>query len=149
MSHSNNDISSPEGASMLRKTRSNSTEVLIVGAGPTGLVQALWLNEQGIKVRIIDKLEQAGSQSRALVVQARTLELYRQLGFADKVVQEGYRSAGINLWSQGKKRAHLTLGEMGETITPYPFILIYPQDKHEKLLEQELANRQIIVERGV
>ncbi|ALF60803.1 FAD-dependent oxidoreductase [Psychrobacter urativorans] len=142
-------MTSPEGASTLSKTKSNATEVLIVGAGPTGLVQALWLNEQGIKVRIIDKSAQAGSQSRALVVQARTLELYRQLGLADKVVQEGYRSAGINLWSQGKKRAHLTLGEMGKTITPYPFILIYPQDKHEKLLEQELANRQIIVERGV
>ncbi len=55
------------------------SEVLIVGAGPTGLVLALWLTKFGVKVRIVDKTTEPGTTSRALAVQARTLELYRQL----------------------------------------------------------------------
>src|SRR2546425_3536706 len=63
------------------------TEVLVVGAGPTGLVLALWLARLGIQVRIIDKTAGPGGTSRALAVQARTLEFYRQLGFADELVE--------------------------------------------------------------
>jgi 2-polyprenyl-6-methoxyphenol hydroxylase-like FAD-dependent oxidoreductase len=59
------------------------TEALVVGAGPTGLVLALWLRRLGVEVRVIDKTAQPGSTSRALAVHARTLELYRQLGLAD------------------------------------------------------------------
>ena len=54
----------------------DTTEVLIVGAGPTGLVLALWLTRLGVRVRIIDKAAEAGTTSRALAVQARTLEFY-------------------------------------------------------------------------
>ena len=57
--------------------------VLIVGAGPTGLVLALWLTKLGVAVRIIDKTAEPGTTSRALAVQARTLEFYRQVGLAD------------------------------------------------------------------
>ena len=63
-----------------------NTDVLIVGAGPTGLVLALWLTRLGIRVRIVDKTAEPGTTSRALAVQARTLELYRQVGLADAVV---------------------------------------------------------------
>ena len=62
------------------------SDVLIVGAGPTGLVLALWLTKAGVKVRIIDKTADPGTTSRALAVQARTLELYRQLDLTDAVV---------------------------------------------------------------
>ena len=55
------------------------TDVLVIGAGPTGLVLALWLANLGVKVRILDKTAEPGTTSRALAVQARTLELYRQL----------------------------------------------------------------------
>src|SRR4051794_29907772 len=55
-------------------------QVLIVGAGPTGLVLALWLTKLGVNVRIIDKTAEPGTSSRALAVSARTLELYRQVG---------------------------------------------------------------------
>jgi 2-polyprenyl-6-methoxyphenol hydroxylase-like FAD-dependent oxidoreductase len=67
------------------------SDVLIVGAGPTGLVLALWLTKLGVKVRIIDKTAEPGTTSRALAVQARTLELYRQLDLADAIVEEGHR----------------------------------------------------------
>ena len=57
-----------------------SCDVLIAGAGPTGLVLALWLTRAGVRVRVIDKIAEPGTTSRALGVQARTLEFYRQLG---------------------------------------------------------------------
>lgn len=60
----------------------SETQVLVAGAGPTGLVLALWLTHLGVRVRIIDRMEAPGTTSRALGVQARTLELYRQLGLA-------------------------------------------------------------------
>ena len=63
------------------------TEVLIVGAGPTGLVLALWLTQLGVRVRIIDKTAEPGTTSRALAVQARTLEFYSQIGLAEAVVE--------------------------------------------------------------
>ena len=67
------------------------SEVLIIGAGPTGLVLALWLTQLGAKVRIVDKTAQPGTTSRALALQARTLELYRQLGLTDAVVKRGHK----------------------------------------------------------
>ena len=63
------------------------SDVLIVGAGPTGLVLALWLTRLGIRPRIIDKTAEPGTSSRALAVQARTMELYRQLGLTDAVIE--------------------------------------------------------------
>ena len=69
-----------------------NSDVLIIGAGPTGLVLALWLTKLGVKVRIIDKTAEPGTTSRALAVQARTLELYRQLDLADAVLARATRS---------------------------------------------------------
>src|ERR1700758_4126859 len=73
----------------MNASSTRDTDVLIVGAGPTGLVLALWLTRRGIRVRIIDKTSEPGTTSRALAVQARTLELYRQIGLADAVVSRG------------------------------------------------------------
>lgn len=61
--------------------------VLIVGAGPTGLVLALWLSKQGIAVRIIDKNTEPSQSSRALGIHARTLELYQQMDLAEEAIQ--------------------------------------------------------------
>ena len=72
--------------------------VLIVGAGPTGLVLALWLTRLGVKVRIIDKAAEPGTTSRALAVQTRTLEFYGQLGLATTVVEHGLRLVVANFW---------------------------------------------------
>ena len=69
------------------------SDVLIVGAGPTGLVLALWLTRLGVKVRIIAKTAELGTTSRALAVQARTLELYRQLDLTDAVLKLGHKAA--------------------------------------------------------
>src|SRR5437867_9899480 len=112
----------------------SGTSVLIVGAGPTGLVLALWLTKLGIRVRIIDKVDQPGTTSRALALTARTLEFYKQIGLADTIIAAGRKVPGANFWTRGKRSAHVVLERIGEGRTPYPFLLIYPQDEHERLL---------------
>src|SRR6201981_1596242 len=97
------------------------TEVLIVGAGPTGLVLALWLTRLGVRIRVIDKTAEPGTTSRALAVQARTLEFYGQIGLADEVVKRGRRIAAANLWVAGRQVARAVFGDMGVGISPYPF----------------------------
>ncbi len=121
-------------------------DVLIVGAGPTGLVLALWLNRMGVSVRIVAKADGPGTQSRALAVHARTLELYGQLDLAGAVVSEGYEVGGVNLWVGGEKRAHVSLTETGAAHTRYPFLQIFPQDRHERLLVERLQSAGICVE---
>src|ERR1700722_2648362 len=124
-------------------------EVLIIGAGPTGLVLALWLTQLGVRVRIIDKTMEPGTTSRALAVQARTLELYRQLDLADEVVRLGHKTPGVNLWVRGRRAARVAFERVGVGMTPYPFLHIFPQDEHERLLIERLGARGVIVERGL
>ena len=124
------------------------TEVLIAGAGPTGLVLALWLARMGVSVRIVDAKLEPGSGSRAMAVQARTLELYRALGLAEEVAAAGMRNPALNVWSRGRRRARLAFGDAGRALTPYPFVLIYPQDRHERLLARHLEAAGVRIERG-
>jgi 2-polyprenyl-6-methoxyphenol hydroxylase-like FAD-dependent oxidoreductase len=123
------------------------SEVLIVGAGPTGLVLALWLAKLGVKVRIIDKTAEPGTTSRALAVQARTLELYRQLDLADAVIARGHKVPAVNLWVKGEPATRLVFEKMGAGMTPYPFLQIFPQDEHERLLIDRLEALGVAVER--
>jgi 2-polyprenyl-6-methoxyphenol hydroxylase-like FAD-dependent oxidoreductase len=124
-------------------------DVLVVGAGPTGLVLALWLTKLGAKVRIVDKTAEAGTTSRALAVHARTLELYRQLDLTDAVVARGHKVPAVNLWVGGEKKTTISFENVGADITPYPFLHIFPQDEHEKLLISRLAYLGITVERRI
>jgi 2-polyprenyl-6-methoxyphenol hydroxylase-like FAD-dependent oxidoreductase len=121
--------------------------VLIVGAGPTGLVLALWLTRLGVRVRIIDKTAEPGTTSRAVAVQARTLELYRQVDLSGAVVEHGVKVAAANLWVGGARAARLPLGRMGEGLSPFPYALTYPQDAHERLLIERLDALGVKVER--
>src|SRR6185312_2855503 len=115
-------------------------EVLIAGAGPTGLVLALWLARLGINIRIIDKNPYPAAHSRALAVQARTLEFYQQLGFAHELVDAGHRIAAANSWIAGLHVAHIPFGDLGRGLSPFPYVLIYPQDEHEPLLSATSPN---------
>jgi 2-polyprenyl-6-methoxyphenol hydroxylase-like FAD-dependent oxidoreductase len=121
--------------------------VLIIGAGPTGLVLALWLTRLGVRVRIIDKSAAPGTTSRAVAVQARTLEFYRQLDLSGAVVAAGVTVAGINLWIKGARAARVLLGPMGAGLSPFPYALTYPQDAHERLLIDRLDALGVRVER--
>ena len=123
------------------------SDVLVVGAGPTGLVLALWLTRLGAKVRIVDKTAEPGTTSRALAVQARTLELYRQLDLTDAVVAKGHRVPAVNLWVRGERAARVPFETVGADLTPYPFLHIFPQDQHELLLIERLEALGVAVER--
>ncbi len=122
-------------------------DVLIAGAGPTGLVLALWLTKLGVRVRIIDKTAGPGTTSRALAVHARTLELYRQLDLADPVIAQGRKVPAVNLWVKGEPKARLPFEAIGSGLTAYPFLQIFPQDQHEQLLIERLKASGVTVER--
>jgi 2-polyprenyl-6-methoxyphenol hydroxylase-like FAD-dependent oxidoreductase len=112
------------------------------------LVLAIWLRRFGVAVRIVDKTAAPGTTSRALGVQARTLEFYRQLGLADEVVARGLEFGAANLWVRGRHTARAAFGEMGRGLSPYPYMLIFPQDAHEQLLVDRLAAEGVTVERN-
>ncbi|OWK39341.1 FAD-dependent monooxygenase [Fimbriiglobus ruber] len=113
-------------------------QVLIAGAGPTGLVLALWLARVGVPFRLIDRKPGPGEGSRAIAVQARTLEFYRQLGIAADVIARGFKIDRFRLRNQSGVLATSPLGEVGKGESPYPFVLTFPQDDHERLLIDRL-----------
>jgi 2-polyprenyl-6-methoxyphenol hydroxylase-like FAD-dependent oxidoreductase len=123
------------------------TEVLIIGAGPTGLVLALWLTKLGVNVRIIDRTAEPGTTSRALAVQARTLELYQQLDLSEALLARAHKVPAVNLWVKGEAAARLVFENVGAGLTPYPFMHIFPQDQHEQLLIDRLRSLGVAVER--
>ena len=123
------------------------TDVLIAGAGPTGLALALWLAQSGVRPRIVDKIGEPGTTSRALAVHARTLELYRQLGIADAVLSRGLGVHAVNLWIEGRRVAHVDFGEIGKGLSRYPDVIMFAQDEHERLLIERLSAAGVTVER--
>jgi len=125
------------------------TDVLIAGAGPSGLVLALWLTKLGVSVRIIDKVAEAGTTSRAVAVAAHTLELYRQLDLADAVMHHAHPVKVANLWVRGKAVAEVPFAQIGQGLSPYGLLQIFPQDAHERLLIQKLKALGVAIERPV
>ncbi len=110
------------------------TDVLVVGAGPTGLMLANQLARSGVRVMIVDRHSGPAQQSRAMAVQARTLEIYRKLGIADQALALGRRGTGANLWARGKWTARVPLGDIGQDISAFPFVLMLGQDDNERIL---------------
>ena len=124
------------------------TDILIVGAGPTGLAAALWLSKLGARFRIVDHNPEPARESRALVVHARTLELYAQAGFAHTAIANGIEFAAVNLWAAGSRVARVAIGDIGADVSPYPYMLVLAQDRHERLLVEHLATQGVQVERS-
>src|SRR5512132_3481867 len=109
------------------------SDVLIVGAGPTGLMLANQLARRGVRILIIDRHAGPSLQTRALGVQARTLEIYAHLGIVEQALALGTRATGGNIWAQGRRVARVPFGEAGREVSPYPFLLILGQDDNERL----------------
>ena len=110
------------------------TKVLISGAGPSGLMMAAQLLRYGIQPVIIDNKQGPTTQSKALAVQARSMEIYRQMGVIDKVLTDGRPSNGVQFNMDGKQKATLSLKNLGDGQTPYPYVFVYQQSKNEHLL---------------
>jgi 2-polyprenyl-6-methoxyphenol hydroxylase-like FAD-dependent oxidoreductase len=118
--------------------------VLIAGAGPTGLVMAHELARHGVQCRLIDKAADRRLTSRAIGVLPRTLEVFQLMGIAGEFLAEGNPIRGINAFNEGKRIARIALDRLESR---YPFIVAIPQDQTERLLEQQLARHNVIVER--
>lgn len=110
------------------------TKVLISGAGPSGLMMAAQLLRYGVQPIIIDDKQGPTDQSKALAVQARSLEIYRQMGVIDKVLAGGKPSEGLRFYYDGKLKASLSFKNVGIGQTPYPYVFVYQQSKNEHLL---------------
>lgn len=123
-----------------------SDPVMIVGAGPTGLTAALELSRLGIPVRIIDKLQLPRTTSRAIGIQARTLELLAQRGLADKLVRLGHKASGVSFHGDGRCLARLDLSRIP---SPYNFTLLLAQSETERVLGEAVARQGVRIERGV
>ena len=122
------------------------TDVLVVGAGPTGLTLALELAAQGVPVRVVDAAADAVHESRALVVQARTLEVLDRLGVADDLVRAGDRASGLAVHGRGRVGS-VRLFDPTMTETAYPFLLFLSQARLERILLDHLARAGVTVER--
>ena len=116
------------------------TDVIIIGAGPTGLALALQFIRYGIDFIIIDKKEGTTPYSKAIGVQARTLEIYEQMGLADELIRLGAITEKARLVEGGEVRGEVPLGEIGKGMSPYPFLLIVEQGRHEKLLYDSIKS---------
>src|SRR5580704_15383162 len=110
------------------------TQVLIVGAGPSGLMMAAQLLRYGIQPIIIDIKQGPTDESKALGVQARSLEIYRQMGVVERVMKDCKKATGLSFNVEGRQKASLSLTNVGEGETPFPFIALYQQSKNERLL---------------
>ncbi len=122
------------------------TDVLIVGAGPTGLMLANQLGRRGVRAMIIDRHSGPAQQTRAMAVHARTLEIYAKLGIAERALELGRRGNGANMWAEGKWAARIPLGEIGKSVSPFPFVLMLGQDDNERIMGEHLRNWGLAVQ---
>ena len=123
-------------------------DLLIIGAGPTGLALAAQAHRHGASVRIVDRAPTAVHESRALVVQPRTLELLAGAGITADLVERGRSTVRLVLHA-GSRAAPLPLFDLGLTDSPYPFLLFLSQAETEATLAAHLTAHGVDVERGV
>jgi 2-polyprenyl-6-methoxyphenol hydroxylase-like FAD-dependent oxidoreductase len=122
--------------------REENTEVLVVGAGPVGLLTALLLNEAGVEVRIIDQEERTAGRSYACALHPRTLQLLHRLGLAADAVEQGRKISRLAFYDGSLRQAEIDLSQLGGE---FPFLLTLPQNAFENLLEQRLRKAGVTV----
>lgn len=117
-------------------------EVLVVGAGPVGLMAALLLRERGMDVEIIDEAWRSAGRSYAAAVHPRSLGLLAHVGLAEAVIEQSHRVEKVTLYDGREPRAHL---ELSGIHAKYPFVAVLPQSSLEALLEEQLRDRRVPV----
>ena len=130
----------------MASSTNDNPAVLVVGAGPVGLTMACELARHGVPCRIVDASSGPTDQSRALGIQARTLEVFEDVGIVDAVLARARKVHGIGAFSDNRRIAHITFDLEGLE-TPYPYLLVFPQGETERLLEDRLKSYGIEVER--
>ncbi len=117
----------------------SETDVVIVGAGPTGLSLACQLIRHGVDFVIVDRNAGPTPYSKALAVHARTLEIYEQLGLAQTAIERGAVADVARLIEGGEVRAELDFSNLGTGLSPFPFVLTLEQSQNERLLYEYLV----------
>ena len=123
-------------------------DVLVVGAGPTGLTLAAALAAHGVRPRIIDRGLDRVHESRALAIQPRTLEVLAGLGVTDQLVAAGNRTVELRLHARGRV-VSAPLFDLGPADTAYPYLLFLSQAETERILGEYLVTAGTPIERGV
>jgi 2-polyprenyl-6-methoxyphenol hydroxylase-like FAD-dependent oxidoreductase len=122
-------------------------DVLVVGAGPTGLALAAELAAFGVRARLIDRGLDRVHESRALAIQPRTLEVLAGLGVTGELIAAGNRAVRLYVHVPGRVLAVPMFG-LGLEDTAYPFLLFLSQAETERVLAEHLAAAGVLVERG-
>jgi len=122
------------------------TDVLIVGAGPTGLMLANQLARRGVRSIIIDRHSGPAQQTRAIGVQARTMEIYSKMGLAGQALELGQITGGANMWANGRAMARIPIGDIGKNLSPFPFILMLGQDDNERIMGAKLQELGVSIQ---
>ncbi|QWZ09856.1 FAD-dependent monooxygenase [Nocardioides panacis] len=126
----------------------NRPDVLVVGAGPTGLTTALQAHDHGATVRVVERRPEAFRPSRAMIMHPRTLESLRPLGVTDRLLDRADRAPLAELHI-GRRQVLAQLGEVGLHDTAFPHLTLLPQAYVEEVLADALAHRGVRIERGV
>ncbi len=127
--------------------RDGEVDVLVVGAGPTGLALGLQLARFGVRLRIVDRLADRTNESRALAIQPRTLEVLEPLGVTEELVAAGNADVAVVLHARGRS-VPVRLGGSALRDTRYPFLLFLSQATTERVLEARLSGWGVRVERS-
>ncbi len=127
----------------------SSLDVLVVGAGPTGLALASQLARWGIRFRIIDKRPDRAQESRALAVQPRSLELLQSIGLGERLAARGQTTTRLVLHLDRARPATIDLGDIDRTDTRFPYILLVSQADTEAVLVDHLESCGVTIERRV
>ena len=104
------------------------------------------LARRGARAVIIDRHSGPAQQSRAIAVQARTLEIYSKMGIIDKALELGIPATGANMWANGKWTARIPLGDIGKSLSTFPFVLQLSQDDNERIMGAKLRDCGIDVQ---
>ncbi|KZT11384.1 FAD/NAD(P)-binding domain-containing protein [Laetiporus sulphureus 93-53] len=124
-----------------------STDVLIVGAGPTGLACALSLLHVGCSnFVVVDCVTQGQNSSRALAVHAATLQALSRIGCSEPLVEAGIKAKSLRVWTDGVFTTTASFDALAP-YTPYPMLLIVPQTVTEQVLGDTLRSRGVDVQR--
>src|SRR5688572_27158630 len=119
-------------------------EVLVVGAGPSGLALALQASEHGAHVRIVDQRTEAFRPSRALILHPRTLEILRPLGVTDALLARADTAPEARL-HLGAREVAVRFDRLALPDTAFPHLSLIRQTDVERVLAQALSDRGIAV----
>jgi 2-polyprenyl-6-methoxyphenol hydroxylase-like FAD-dependent oxidoreductase len=124
----------------------SNPDVMVVGAGPVGLVAGCELARRGLRVRVIEKLAQPTDQSRAVAVHARSLDMFDRMGVVDEILSTGIKAIAMQLYAGHSRLFRVPLGGVDSA---FPFTLNTAQTETERVLGERLQSLGVTVERGV